>query len=90
MDQAQPTFARGEFFERLNARLCGHYNYYGVRGNSHSLYRLYEWAMKCAFKWLNRRSWRRSYTWKQFERVLKCVSIAKPCITEVPRRRMFA
>jgi hypothetical protein len=29
-----------QFFERLNARLRGHYNYYGVRGNSHSLYRL--------------------------------------------------
>jgi group II intron reverse transcriptase/maturase len=80
----------GEFFERLNARLRGHYNYYGVRGNSHSLYRFYGWAMKCAFKWLNRRSWRRSYTWEQFERVLKFVSIATPRITEVRRRRVFA
>jgi hypothetical protein len=78
------------FFERLNARLRGHYNYYGVRGNAHSLYRFYGWAIKCAFKWLNRRSWRRSYTWEQFERVLKFVSIATPRITEVPRRRVFA
>ncbi|MGH8538240.1 MAG: group II intron reverse transcriptase/maturase [Gammaproteobacteria bacterium] len=45
-----------EFFKRLNARLRGHYNYYGVRGNSRSLYRFYPWAMDCAFKWLNRRS----------------------------------
>jgi RNA-directed DNA polymerase len=28
-----------EFFQRLNSRLQGHYNYYGVRGNARSLYR---------------------------------------------------
>src|SRR5918999_346838 len=27
-----------EFFQRLNSRLQGHYNYYGVRGNARSLY----------------------------------------------------
>jgi hypothetical protein len=80
----------GEFFERLNARLRGHYNYYGVRGNSHSLSRFYTWAINCAFKWLNRRSWRRSYTWEQFGRVIEFVSLARPCITEIPRRRVFA
>jgi len=79
-----------QFFERLNARLRGHYNYHGVRGNAHSLYRFYQWAMNCAFKWLNRRSWRRSYTWEQFLRVIKFVSLAQPRITEVPRRRVFA
>jgi RNA-directed DNA polymerase len=79
-----------EFFERLNTRLRGHYNYYGVRGNSHSLYRFYHWAIGCAFKWLNRRSWRRSYTWEQFVRVIDIVSLARPRITEVPRRRVFA
>ncbi|MGH8716759.1 MAG: group II intron reverse transcriptase/maturase, partial [Burkholderiales bacterium] len=35
------------FFQRLNIRLQGHYNYYGVRGNSHSLYRFYQWAIAC-------------------------------------------
>ena len=60
----------GEFFKRLNARLRGHYNYYGVRGNSAALYRFFKWAKACAFKWLNRRSWkRRSYTWAQFHPV---------------------
>ena len=79
-----------QFFERLNARLRGHYNYYGVRGNSRSLYRFHHWAIECAFKWLNRRSWRRSYTWEQFVRVIEFVSLVQPRITEVARRRVFA
>lgn len=78
-----------EFFRRLNIRLQGHYNYYGVRGNSRSLYHFYQWAIACAFKWLNRRSQRRSYSWPRFQRVLDLVSIAVPCITEVRRRRVF-
>lgn len=78
------------FFQRLNIRLQGHYNYYGVRGNSRSLYRFYQWAIACTFKWLNRRSQRRSYPWARFTRLLDLVPIAVPCITEVRRRRVFA
>jgi hypothetical protein len=38
----------------LNRRLRGHYNYHGVRGNSAALYRFFAWAIRSAFKWLNR------------------------------------
>lgn len=80
-----------EFFRGLNARLRGHYNYYGVRGNYHSLSRFFKWAMGCALKWLNRRGGkRRSYTWEQFDQVLASVNIVRPRITEVKRRRVFA
>jgi len=77
------------FFQRLSIRLQGHYNYYGVRGNSRSLYHFYQWAIASAFKWLNRRSQRRSYSWTQFKRIIDLVPIAVPCITEVRRRRVF-
>jgi RNA-directed DNA polymerase len=80
-----------DFFQRLNVRLRGHYNYYGVQGNSRSLNRFFRWAMDCTFKWLNRRGgMRSSYTWEEFARVLARVKIARPCITEVKRRRVFA
>jgi RNA-directed DNA polymerase len=80
-----------EFFQRLNARLQGHDNYYGVRGNSRALKHFFNWAMDCTFKWLNRRSGtRKSYPWEQFTRVLDRVKIARPGITEVRRRRVFA
>lgn len=80
-----------EFFRGLNRRLRGHYNYYGLRGNSRALYRFYHWAIACTFKWLNRRGGkRRSFTWASFTGVLERVRIARPQITEVARRRVFA
>jgi RNA-directed DNA polymerase len=50
----------------VRQHLQGHYQYYGVSGNSRSLH-LYQWQVqKLLHKWLNRRSQRRSFTWKQF------------------------
>jgi group II intron reverse transcriptase/maturase len=70
-----------KFFDGLNARLRGHYNYYGIRGNSRALSRVYEWAKDNAFKWLNRRGGkRRSYTWERFAQVLDIVQLARPRI----------
>jgi len=81
----------GKFFRGLNLRLQGHYNYYGVRGNSRSLYRFFAWAIACAFKWLNRRGGkRRSFTWAGFNQVLDRVTIVRPSITEARTRRVFA
>ena len=80
-----------DFFNGLNARLRGHYNYYGVRGNSRSLKRFFDWAIACAYKWLNRRGGkRRSFTWEKFAQVLALIQIARPRITELSRRRVFA
>ena len=80
-----------EFFQRLNARLRGHYNDDGVRGNSRALNRFYRWAMDCTYKWLNRRGGKRKrWTWEQFNQILDRVKIARPRITEVKRRRVFA
>ena len=80
-----------ECFQRLHARLRGHDNYYGVRGNSRSLNRFFHWAMDCTFKWLNRRGGKQSSdTWEQFTHVLDRVKRVRPRITEVPRRRVFA
>ncbi len=78
------------FFKTLNAKLRGHYNYYGVRGNSKSLYRFFGWAMECVLKWFNRRGGKRkSYTRDRFFKMLDLVGIAKPRITEVRTRRVF-
>jgi len=80
-----------EFFQRLHARLRGHYNYYGVRGNSGALNRFFRWAMDCTFTWLNRRGGKRkSFTWEQFNQILDRVKIDRPRITEVKRRRVYA
>ena len=61
-----------EFIEGLNRRLVGHYNYYGLRGNSADLWRFYKAAVASAFKWLNRRGGKRkSFTWAAFGRAIQ-------------------
>jgi RNA-directed DNA polymerase len=77
----------GEFFKSLNARLAGHYNYYGVIGNSRSLGYFFRVVVETVFKWLNRRGGkRRSFTWGKFNQILDRVRIARPRITQVSRR----
>ena len=80
-----------DFIKGLNRRLVGHYNYYGLRGNSRGLWRFYQEAIASAFKWLNRRGGkRRSFTWADFTQALKRLGVARPRITEQPLpRRVF-
>jgi RNA-directed DNA polymerase len=44
------------FFAKLNRKLLGYYNYYGVTGNSQSLSSFVYHVTKLLYKWLNRRS----------------------------------
>jgi hypothetical protein len=71
-----------ELFHILNLKLRGYYNYYGVRGNYDRLASFYYYSIKILFKWLNRRSQRKSYSWKGFSELLNHFRIAKPRITE--------
>lgn len=59
-----------ELLAVLRRKLQGYWNYYGVPGNSVML-ATYQWRVhQLLYKWLNRRSQRRSMTWKQFTRRL--------------------
>jgi len=49
---------------KLRAKFTGYWNYYGVSGNFASLDKYWWQARRLLHKWLNRRSQRRSYTWK--------------------------
>jgi hypothetical protein len=67
-------------FAKLNRKLLGYYNYYGVTGNFQSL-NSFDYQVKgLLFKWLNRRSQRKSYNWKGFKELLRRFEIAKPRI----------
>ena len=74
-----------KLFNTLNSKLRGYYNYYGVRGNYDSLASFFYHTMKILFKWLNRRSQRKSYSWEGFKELLKHFRIEKPRITERKR-----
>jgi hypothetical protein len=77
-------------FQRLNAKLRGYYNYYGVHGNAASLQEFFNKARRMLLKWLNRRSQRHSYTWQGYNNVLERFKVARPRIVGRPKTRQAA
>ncbi|NNF96689.1 MAG: group II intron reverse transcriptase/maturase, partial [Halobacteria archaeon] len=67
-------------FAKLNSKLRGYYNYYGIRGNAESLHDFFYQAKRILYKTLNRRSQRRSYNWKGFAELLKVFKLQRPRI----------
>jgi len=74
--------------DMLNAKLRGYFNYYGVIGNSKGIKEFYKIALKILYKWLNRRSQRKSFNWKEFETKMKWYGLIKPRITEKPNNQL--
>ena len=62
----------------VNQQLRGHFNYFGVSDNSLALYRFARAVHSLLFKWLNRRSQRRSFTWESFLRYQARYPLPKP------------
>jgi len=56
--------------DHVRRHLQGHIQYYGVSGNSRSLGKYVRHAGRLLFKWLNRRSQRRSVTWDRFNELI--------------------
>jgi len=76
-------------FRRLNAKLRGYYNYYGVFGNYDGLQQFLQQVKRILFKWLNRRSQRRSYNWRGFEQLLEHYEVEQPRIKGRPKARQL-
>ena len=74
-------------FRKLNAKLRGYYNYYGVIGNYASLMKFFKEALRILFKWLNRRSQRGSYNWRGFQELVELFTIEQPRIVGRPKAR---
>lgn len=64
----------------LQAKLQGHYRYYGVSGNSRSISRYGYIAVRLILKWLNRRSQRKSFPWEGFLAYLRHYPLPRPRI----------
>ena len=72
-----------EIIKRINQGLRGHYQYYGVTDNARNLERFRYMVRNLLFKWLNRRSQRRSYSWEQFKARIMAVFPLLPPTTKV-------
>jgi|HubBroStandDraft_6_1064221.scaffolds.fasta_scaffold113683_2 RNA-directed DNA polymerase len=76
-----------KLMHKLAAKLRGHWNYYGVIGNSQSLSQYDYLTRGLVHKWLNRRSQKRSYTWGALHRLMERFQIPRPRIVEQARQR---
>lgn len=65
----------------IASKLTGHYNYYGVSGNFESIKRYYSRVRNLTFKWLNRRSRKKSWNWEGFERYNSLYPLPRPKLT---------
>lgn len=79
-----------ELIGLLTVKLRGHYNYFGAVGNFYSLYSVYDHVVEMPYKWLNRRSGRKSMTWANLKRLIKYRSLAFPkCKQRVLSKRVW-
>lgn len=72
-------YAVQDIIKRVNQSLLGHYHYYGVTDNTKSLERFRYMVTGLLYKWLNRRSQKRSYSWDGFYKgLLATFPVAQP------------
>ena len=69
-----------EIMRILNRKLVGTYNYYAVSDNQKSIKYFHYEVRKLVFKWLNRRSQKKSFDWDKFEIFLRKYNIVRPII----------
>ncbi len=69
-----------EWWKTLQAKLRGHFEYYGVSGNYPSISKFYFIAVKLAHKWLNRRSQKKKMNWSKMKIYLTRHPLPKPSI----------
>jgi len=70
----------------LGRKLQGYWNYYGVIGNSERLTHYAHEVKGLVFKWLNRRSQRRSYTWSAFAAAWESWNLRRPLSPKLRRQ----
>lgn len=69
-----------EWWKTLKAKLRGHFEYYGVSGNSPSIKKFYSLTLKLVHKWLNRRSQKKSMSWSKLYNYLSLYPLPQPRI----------
>ena len=78
-----------DIIDTLCATLLGYFNYYGDCGNDKMLKVYYHQTCRIVFKWLNRRSQRKSYNWRGFSELLKEFSVPQPRIIGYWKKTMI-
>jgi RNA-directed DNA polymerase len=77
-----------KLMKQLASKLRGTWNYYGLIGNYRRMKLFFEETQRSLYKWLNRRSQRKSLSWRAFNRLWKRFQIPAPRILEKPKQQM--
>jgi len=78
--KARCVLKKGEMLRQARTRVIGHLNYYAITDNSaRCSYYVYR-TKHILFKWLNRKSQRKAYTWESFTQALIWVRWPQPRI----------
>ena len=76
--KVRPVLKKGEMLRQARTKVVGHLSYYAITDNlercSFYVYR----ATRILFKWLNRKSQRKAYTWETFEQALAWAKWPQP------------
>lgn len=62
---------RTELWKTARSKIRGHCEYFGFWMNRYRLLHFYREAVRAMYKWLNRRSQKRSYTWQGLQELIK-------------------
>jgi len=83
---------KGEMLRAARTRVVGYLNYYAITDNLERCHYYVYRIKRILFKWLNRKSQRKAYTWKAFEQALMYVGWPTPSIRKDlnPFRRVEA
>jgi hypothetical protein len=68
------------WWQALRQKLTGHYRYYGISGNTYGLLSYYHEIVRLAYKWVNRRSQKKSFDWGRYRRYLQWNPLPEPKI----------
>jgi RNA-directed DNA polymerase len=80
LKSARNAYPIKEIWKTLQSKLRGHFQYYGVSGNFRSIRGFGKLAKQLIFKWLNRRSQKKSFSWEGFKTYLERHPLPKPQI----------
>ncbi len=75
-----------KLLDALTRKLRGHYNCFGAVGNLGYLHVVYLHVVELLYKWLNRRSGRKSMTWAVLKRLIEYRSLAYPVCKAIEGR----
>ena len=69
-----------DWWPTLRAKLIGHYSYFGISGNIRCLQQFYGQIISMVFKWINRRSQKKSMNWQRYQQYLRWYPLPRPKI----------